>query len=75
MPFSNIDGAGLIGLDTVIGLGFYIIAALYIIFTAIFYYHWQQYSVDLGVTRITFIIYFAVTVPLVLIMGISYLYI
>ena len=59
-----------ISLHTIIALGFYFAAFIYIIFTAIIYYHWDQYSIDAAVTRITLIIYFAITVPLMLTLGV-----
>ena len=38
-------------IDTLTSLGFYGVAAIYIIFTAIMYYHWNAYSIDKNVTR------------------------
>lgn len=55
--------------ETVLLLGFYITAAAYILFTTVMYYHWNQYSVDDGVTKITLITYFCTTVPLVAALG------
>jgi hypothetical protein len=59
-----------ISLHTIIALGFYFAAFIYIIFTAIMYYHWNEYSIDTGVTRITLILYFVMTVPLMLTLGV-----
>jgi len=60
-----------IPLETITTLGFYGIAAIYIIFTAILYYHWQEYSIDKGVTKTTFILYLATTLPIFILLGIS----
>ncbi len=56
-------------LETVLALIFYIIFGLYIIFTAILYYHWQTYATDKLVSRITILSFFATTLPLLLIMS------
>lgn len=57
-------------LHTVIALGFYMVAAIYIIFSIILYYHWNEYSTDPAVSRITLIVYLATTVPLISIIGV-----
>jgi len=49
---------------------FYAIAAIYLIFTAIIYYHWQQYSTDPKMNWITGAIYLTTTVPLLFAMTI-----
>jgi len=49
---------------------FYAVVAIYVIFTAIMYYHWQQYGTNVKVTWITGVTYLATTLPLVLIMSI-----
>lgn len=49
---------------------FYAIAAIYVIFTGVLYYHWQQYGTNVKVNWITGIIYVATTLPLMLIMSI-----
>ncbi|MBP9836786.1 MAG: hypothetical protein KBC78_03050 [Candidatus Pacebacteria bacterium] len=51
-------------------IGFYLLLMFYIVFTAVLYYHWREYSVDEKVTRITLIFYFSTTLPLLGIMGI-----
>ncbi len=56
-------------LGTILTLIFYIIFGLYIIFTAILYYHWQTYATDKLVSRITILSFFATTLPLLLIMS------
>lgn len=57
-------------LHTIVTLGFYLVAAIYILFTAIMYYHWKEYGTDAGVTKITLILYLVTTLPLILIMGV-----
>ncbi len=57
-------------LNTFLSLGFYIMMIFYIIFSAILYYHWNTYSVDPGVTKITYIFYIIITIPLATILGI-----
>ena len=63
LPFSFDLGDG-------ITLSFYLLAAIYVVFTGIFYYHWQQYGSDKNVTWITLAAYFATTLPLMAILGI-----
>lgn len=46
----------------------YAVVAMYVIFTAIFYYHWQQYSSNQRVTWITFAIYLGTTLPITFVM-------
>ncbi len=58
-------------IDTLTSLGFYGVAAIYIIFTAIMYYHWNAYSIDKNVTRTTLVLYFLITVPLFVILTLS----
>lgn len=47
-------------------LVFYVVAAVYLIFTIIFYYHWNQYSVNLKMTTLTYLLYSLTTLPLIL---------
>lgn len=54
---------------TLITLGFYGITGLYAVFTLILYYHWQQYSVDATVSRITWLLYLITTAPLIVALG------
>lgn len=55
-------------LETVLQLGLYGIAATYVIYSAILYYHWDTYGTDKRVTTITLATYFATTIPLLLVM-------
>lgn len=48
---------------------FYAVTAIYVIFTAILYYHWQQYGTNAKVNRITGVVYFTTTLPLLLLMS------
>lgn len=50
-------------------LGLYVVAGVYVLFSAVLYYHWNTYSTDVRVTRITLITYFVATFPLLLIMA------
>jgi hypothetical protein len=66
---SNLQLFEAIPLHSITTLGFYLAAAIYIAFTIIFYYHWNEYSVEPIVTKITAIAYLATTLPLIIIMG------
>lgn len=67
----NLGAASIeISLQSALMFGFYILAAAYIIFTIVMYYHWNEYSVDARVTSITLITYFVTTVPLIATLGI-----
>jgi hypothetical protein len=59
-----------IPLSFLVSLGFYFAAGTYILFTAILYYHWNEYSVDPIVSKLTGIVYLAITLPLMAIMAI-----
>lgn len=48
-----------------------VILAMYIIYSVIFYYHWDKYAVDGKVKDITISLYFLSTVSLLIIMGLS----
>ena len=49
---------------------FYVVIAIYVVFTAVLYYHWQQYGTNAKVGWITGVTYLCTTVPLVCLMGI-----
>ena len=51
-------------LGTLATLGFYLIAAVYIVFSAIMYFHWNAYSTNKSVNSITLILYLSTTIPL-----------
>ena len=54
-------------------LAFYIAIGIYAIFTAVLYYHWHTYTSDIKMATATYIAYFAITVPLIMVMGTSIL--
>jgi hypothetical protein len=58
-----------IDLPTLMTLGFYLLALLYVIFSVIFYYHWMQYAVDKRVRSVSLSLYIFTTLPLITIMG------
>jgi hypothetical protein len=57
-------------LHTLVLLGFYTATGLYTVFSMIMYYHWNEYSTDEAVTRITTILYLVTTAPIILTIGI-----
>lgn len=50
----------------IVTLMFYVLIAIYIIFTAMLYYHWQTYATDPRVKFVTLVTYFVITIPLLL---------
>ena len=50
-------------------LTMYLTAGVYVIFSAVLYYHWNTYSVDERVSRLTLISFFVSTFPLLLTMA------
>lgn len=60
-------------LSAIAHITFYILVIAYVIFTVVFYYHWQNYSVDKKATLQTYLAYFVITLPLLSIMGLSML--
>lgn len=58
---------------TIATLTFYFFVIVYCIFTVIFYYHWQNYSMNKSATVATYIVYFSFTIPLLALMGFSLL--
>lgn len=54
-------------------LAFYLLVISYTVFTIIFYYHWQNYSISKSATVQTYIAYFGISLPLLAIMGLSVL--
>ena len=57
--------------DAIVQVTFLILLIIYVVFTVIFYYHWQSYSMDKKATLQTYLAYFVITVPLLAIMGLS----
>tara|TARA_B100000508_G_scaffold135160_1_gene126598 strand:- start:4480 stop:4707 length:228 start_codon:yes stop_codon:yes gene_type:complete len=60
-------------ISTLMQLGLYGIAAIYVVFSAILYYHWDTYGTDKKVTATTLLVYFATTIPLLLVMFLMWL--
>lgn len=58
-----------IPIDTVVMLSFYVVTGLYVLFTAVFYYHWKTYSTDAKVTNLTYLLYVITTLPILIVMG------
>ncbi|MCA9360573.1 hypothetical protein H6785_00285 [Candidatus Nomurabacteria bacterium] len=56
--------------ETVVRLALYLVLGVYAIYSAIFYYHWISYGTDEKVTSFTIILYFATTIPLLIVMTI-----
>lgn len=59
-----------IPIDDMITLVMYVILGIYVMFTAILYYHWQTYGTDKKISGLTLVLYFATTIPLLIVMGI-----
>lgn len=45
---------------------FFFIIGFYLIFTAILYYHWQTYSTDVRMNFVTTVLYFGITIPIII---------
>jgi hypothetical protein len=74
MEFTELEAVQL-PLDTIISLSLYGLLAAYAVFTAIFYYHWNEYGLNKQVTSLTLILYFITTLPLLGVMAvISFLF-
>lgn len=56
-------------LHNLIGISFYAILLFYAVFTAIFFYHWRTYATSVSVTNTTLVVYFVITLPLLVLMG------
>lgn len=55
-------------------LAFLLALGIYAIFSAILYYHWNSYSTDNTVTKITYVTYLITTTPLLMTMlAVAYL--
>ncbi len=51
-------------------IGFYLIAIIYAIFTAVLFYHWQNYSMSRLVTTQTYLAFALTSLPLLAIMAV-----
>ena len=63
-PFANS-----IPLTTVLPLLFYLVTLAYVIFTAILYYHWQTYSANPRTSYITYVAFFSLSLPLIILLA------
>jgi hypothetical protein len=64
-----------IELTTTLTFIFYIMTALYAIFSVILYFHWMEYAVDNRIRNLSLLLYFLSTLPLVATMGLVILYV
>ena len=69
VPSTISDAFSIIPIHDISLLAFYVVCFVYISLTIVLYYHWSQYSVDLKVTTITFVLYGGITIPLILALG------
>ncbi len=51
-------------------IGFYVVAIVYAIFSAVLFYHWQSYSMSSTVTMQTYLAYALCSLPLLAIMAV-----
>ncbi len=63
--------AGVLPIHDISLLAFYVLTGFYLLFTAVMYFHWNEYSVSPAVSRITAITYLVITLPLVTVMGLA----
>jgi hypothetical protein len=45
------------------------VAFIYVVFSAVFYYHWITYSSDKKIMGLTFLLYGVTTLPLLIFLG------
>ncbi len=69
VPSTISDIASILPVHNISLLAFYVICLVYVSLTIVLYYHWNQYSVDLKITTITFVLYGFTTIPLILALG------
>lgn len=53
-------------ITTIAKLIFLSILGAYAIFSAVLYFHWTAYSSDLKITALTLLVYFCITIPLLI---------
>lgn len=72
IPSANLAASTTINfsLSSGIELAFLFLAAFYVIFSGVLYYHWQQYGTDKTITWFTLVAYVATTIPLMIALGI-----
>lgn len=56
--------------NTILTLVFYVTLLLYVVFSTVLYYHFSNYATDATGTKITYALYFTLTLPLIAIMGV-----
>lgn len=56
-------------IKTILQLVFYLMLGTFAIFTAVLFYHWNNYALEKSVSRVTLLAYFISTIPLLAIMG------
>jgi hypothetical protein len=61
--------APMFSISSTIPFIFYIVLFVYVLFTAVMYYHWTSYARDAKTLTITGIAYFAITIPLLIAMA------
>jgi len=62
-----------LNLDGIVTAIFYIVIGIYALFCAVLYFHWDAYSIDKNVTKLTLLLFFLGSLPLVAIMSIMVL--
>ncbi len=60
-----------LSIELLMPLIFYMVAALYTVFTGVLYYHWNTYAQDRKTIALTYTLYFVITLPLILIMAVT----
>lgn len=58
-----------LSLSDLLTLVFYLVVFAYIIFAFVLHYHWKEYALSANVTRLTYILFFSASVPLLAVMG------
>ncbi len=54
---------------TFLTMAFYLTLIIYVIYSVVLYYHWHNYSSDQRASAMTYGLYFAITLPLLALMG------
>ncbi len=57
--------------DALFTLSFYVLVIIYFCYTAVLYYHFNNYSMDDRASTLTYIAFFVVTAPLFAIMALA----
>ena len=57
--------------DALFTLSFYFLVIIYFCYTAVLYYHFDNYSMDNRASTLTYIAFFSLTVPLIAIMALA----